>query len=228
MAEAYRFLLDACQVLSLSPLSGILSFLSGITIFQTFVFYLDLTSHLHLFEFMLPWELSWFLFRFCMPWALHPPDQSLSTLSSHSHHPGLPWIQEGRWDQWFPPSNPTPLLTLESGSSTTCLQITSLCHPCRVYMFFIFSALCGFLYLICYFCPFVFLLMFLIGPRMYSSIPLYSWANPAPPSGPSEMRWLWWSSVGFTPSWTDRPSASFQLSGAVNFCYGSLLPWLLL
>lgn len=228
MAEAYRSLPDACQVLSRLWVESshsrlalqLFRLLSSTWTPPLTCISLNLCFHGSCFDSSFGSTCPRLCILQVSPYLLC--SLTASTLDFHESRRG------GGISGSLLPSNPTPLLTLESGSCTTCLQLTSLCHPCRVYVFFIFSALWGFLYPICYFCPFVLLLMFLIGPRMYSSIPLYSWENPAPPSGPSEMRWLWWSSIGFTPSWTDRPSASFQLSGAVNFCHGSLLPWFLL
>lgn len=103
-----------------------------------------------------------------------------------------PWTSTGPeeeiWTSSFLlPLNLMPLFSLELRSYTIRLQFTSLCRPCIVYTHFIFPALCGFLCPMWFLCPFVLLHRFLTRPGIYSSRPLYSRANPAPPSGPSEM-----------------------------------------
>lgn len=120
---------EAHQVLSISCLCGIFSFLSGITASQTFVFYLEPTSHLHLLECMLG-ESS-----VLIPLLVGSPGLCIlqvspyilgsltsSTLSFHGsrRRVGMSGFQL--------PLNPIPPLTLESRSYTTCPQLTSLCQ----------------------------------------------------------------------------------------------------
>ena len=118
------------------------------------------------------------------------------------------------------PLNLIPFFTLP-------LTYTSLYYPWAVYTLFLFPGLHAFLHPICCFCPFSLLLIFLTGPGMHSSSPLYSWGNPVPPSGPCEMTRLWRNSVGFSPSWTD-PVPPFNPPGAVNLSSSSRLSGLLL